>query len=136
LRLIQLNLCLIYAAAGLSKLQGVSWWTGHSVTMILLAPEYLATDLSWLLAYPRFLNFLTKATLALEILYPCLVWVRVLRPLILTAMVLLHVGIDLSLGLREFALSMIIANLAFIPGARIRSLLELFAESKSSSPSS
>jgi hypothetical protein len=134
LRLLQLHLCLIYAAAGLTKLQGESWWSGHAVSMILLYPEYRTSDLTWLLAYPRLLNFLTHGAVALEILYPCLVWVRVLRPLILTGMVLLHVGIDLTLGLGEFTLAMITANLAFIPGSWLRGVLGLFSGAGASPP--
>jgi hypothetical protein len=120
LRLIQLNLCLIYAAAGLTKLQGRVWWTGDAVLMILLSPEYRLGDLTWLAAYPRFLNFLTHGTVALEILYPVLVWVRVLRPIMVVAMILLHVGIDLTLGLTEFSLAMIAGNLAFVSGSWLR----------------
>jgi hypothetical protein len=122
LRLIQLHLCLTYAAAGLAKLQGVSWWNGDAVAMILLIPVYRVGHFEWLLAYPRLLFFLTHATVALEILYPVLIWFRVFRPLLLTAMVLLHVGIDLTLGLREFTLAMIVANLAFVPGETLREL--------------
>jgi hypothetical protein len=123
LRLIQLHLCLIYAVSGLSKLQGQSWWNGEAVLMILVAPEYTTGRFLWLAAYPRFLNFLTHATVALEILYPILIWVRILRPLMLLGMVLLHVGIDQTLGLTEFSLAMITGNLAFVavPGPRGRS---------------
>jgi hypothetical protein len=120
LRLMQLNLCMIYAAAGLAKLQGRVWWTGDAVLMILLAPEYRVGDLTWLAAYPRFLNFLTHATVAIEILYPVLVWVRPLRPIMVVGMILLHVGIDLTLGLTEFSLAMIAGNLAFVSGAWLR----------------
>jgi hypothetical protein len=120
LRLIQLHLCLIYAVAGLAKLQGEAWWNGEAMLMILLAPEYRVGDYLWLAAYPRFLNFLTHATVALEVLYPVFVWVRVLRPLMITGMILLHVGIDLTMGLREFSLAMIAGNLAFVSGSWLR----------------
>jgi hypothetical protein len=120
LRLIQLHLCLIYAVAGLSKLQGNAWWSGNAVLLILLSPEYRVGDQTWLAAYPRFLNFLTHASVALEILYPVLVWVRVLRPLMLVSMIFLHLGIDWTLGLTEFSLSMIAGNLAFVPGPWLR----------------
>jgi Vitamin K-dependent gamma-carboxylase len=124
LRLIQLHLCLIYGIAGLAKLQGAAWWNGEAVLMILLAPEYRAGDLTWLAAYPRFLNLLTHATVALEILYPVLIWVRVFRPLMLVGMVLLHLGIDQTLGLTEFSLAMIAGNLAFVSGRWLRGRYE------------
>jgi hypothetical protein len=120
LRLIQLHLCLIYAVAGLAKLQGRVWWNGEAMLMILLAPEYRVGNYVWLAAYPRFLHFLTHATVAMEVLYPVLVWVRVLRPLVLLGMISLHVGIDLTMGLREFSLAMIAGNVAFISGSWLR----------------
>jgi hypothetical protein len=120
LRLIQLHLCLIYAVAGLAKLQGEVWWNGQAVLMILLAPEYRVGNYLWLAAYPRFLNFLTHATVGLEVLYPVLIWSRVLRPLMILGMILLHVGIDLTMGLREFSLAMIAGNLAFVSGSWLR----------------
>jgi hypothetical protein len=123
LRLIQLHLCLIYAVSGLAKLQGRAWWNGEAVLMIVLAPEYRVGNFLWLAAYPRFLNFLTHATVALEVLYPVLVWVRVLRPLMLIGMISFHVCIDLTLGLREFSLAMIAGNLAFVSGAWLRGAL-------------
>jgi hypothetical protein len=134
LRLIQLNLCMIYAAAGLAKLQGRVWWTGDAVLMILLAPEYRLGDLTWLAAYPRFLNILTHATVALEVLYPVLVWVRPLRPMMVLGMILLHVGIDLTLGLTEFSLAMIAGNLAFVSGAWLRDSHAVGTASADSSP--
>jgi hypothetical protein len=120
LRLIQLHLCLIYGAAGLAKLQGPAWWTGKAALVILISPEFRVRDLVWLAAYPRFLNLLTHATVAFEILYPVLIWVRVLRPIMIIAMIGLHLGIDQTLGLTEFCLAMIAGNVAFIPGALLR----------------
>jgi hypothetical protein len=120
LRLIQLNLCLIYAAAGLAKLQGAAWWNGQAVLMILLSPSGRGEDLTWLAAYPDLINLLTHATVALELLYPVLVWVKPLRPLMILGMVGLHIGIDRVMGLTEFSLAMIAGNLAFITGAQLR----------------
>jgi predicted DCC family thiol-disulfide oxidoreductase YuxK len=123
LRLIQLHLAFIYGFAGLAKLTGNAWWTGSALEMVLLTPEFRHVDLTWLIAYPLLLNFLTHASLFLELSYPVLVWVPILRPLVLLAMAGLHVGIDLTLGLTEFALAMIAANFAFAPGPWLRSLV-------------
>ena len=41
-------------------------------------------------------ELLTHATMALELGYPVLIWVKVLRPLVLCAVVLLHIGIGLT----------------------------------------
>ena len=69
-------------------------------------------------------NLFTHASLAFELLYPVLIWVPVLRPLMITGAVLLHLGIAfVAPGLTEFGLAMIAANLAFCSGPWIRSLV-------------
>jgi len=124
LRLIQLHLCLVYGMAGLAKLQGPAWWNGSALWGTLASGEFRRWDLTWLAAYPWLLNALTHASLALEVFYPALVWSRVTRPLLLAATVLLHAGIGLtSPGLGEFGLAMVAANLAFVSGPWLRSLV-------------
>lgn len=120
LRLIQLHLCLIYGMAGLAKLQGSSWWNGEAALAILVLPEYRVRDLTWLAAYPWVINLMTHATVAIEVLYPVLIWGRLTRPLMILAAVLLHVGIDQTMGLTEFSLAMIAGNLAFVSGPWLR----------------
>jgi len=115
LRLIQLHLALIYGAAGLAKLRGEPWWDGTAMQLIVLSSEFRRFDLSWLLAYPGPLALATHGALALEILYPVLIWVRPLRAPVLLAAILMHAGIDLTLGLTEFGLAMLAGNLAFLP---------------------
>jgi predicted DCC family thiol-disulfide oxidoreductase YuxK len=123
LRLIQLHLCLIYGMAGLAKLQGASWWDGMAIWKTLASAEFRLFDLSWMVAFPFLLNLLTHGSLALEILYPVLIWVKPLRPVLLVAVCGLHVGIGVVLGLSEFGLAMIAGNFAFISGAWLRSLV-------------
>jgi hypothetical protein len=120
LRLIQLNLCLIYAVAGLAKLRGDAWWDGRAFGMLLGNSEFRPFDLSWLVAYPMLVSLGTHATIALELLYPVLVWGRGLRPWVLAITAVMHVGIILTLGLLEFSLVMLAANLAFVPGDWLR----------------
>ena len=124
LRLIQLHLVLIYGMAGLAKLQGQAWWTGMAIWGTLAAGEFSLLDFTWLAAWPYVLNLMTHAALALELGYGVLIWVRVLRPLVIAAAVALHVGIALDApGLTEFGLAMIAANLAFVSGPWLRSLV-------------
>lgn len=123
LRLIQLHMVLIYGMAGLAKLQGPSWWDGTALWGTMTAAEFVVLNFTFLAAHPWLINVLTHASLALEILYPVLIWVRVARPLILAAVVVLHLGIAvMSPGLAEFGLMMIAANLAFVSGGWLRSL--------------
>jgi len=116
LRLIQLHLCLIYGAAGLAKLRGDAWWDGTAMEFLIVTPEFRRFDLAWLAAYPLLLNLATHGALALEVGYPVLIWFKPLRPLLMASVVLMHVGIDLTLGLTEFGLAMLAGNLAFVSG--------------------
>ena len=122
LRAVQLHLAFIYGAAGLSKLMGTEWWNGTAIQMIMLTPEFRRFDLVWLAAYPGLLYFATHAGVFLEICYPVLIWVRKLRPLVIASVILLHVGNDLMLGLTEFGLTMVAANLSFVSGEWLRDL--------------
>ena len=121
LRLIQLHLALIYGMAGLAKLQGPSWWDGTAIWRTMATGEFVVFDFTWLAAWPVLINLITHGSLALEVLYPLLVWIRLARPLVLAGIVILHVGIAvMSPGLTEFALVMMAGNLAFVPGKWLR----------------
>src|SRR5262249_49103608 len=97
LRLIQLHLVLMYGVAGLATLQGAGWWGGMAAWGVVASGEFRRFDLTWLAAFPLLLNLMTHAGLALELAYPVLIWIRRLRPLLIGAMVLMHIGIDLTL---------------------------------------
>jgi len=123
LRLIQLHLVFIYGMAGLAKLQGPSWWNGMAIWGTMTAGEFAAVDFTGLAAWPKLLNLLTHASLAIELLYPVFIWIWRTRPLMLVAVTLLHLGIAVvSPGLTEFGLAMIAGNLAFVSGVWLRSL--------------
>ncbi len=123
LRLIQCHLLIIYGMAALGKFQGTSWWTGDAFWGIVAAGEFRLFDLTWLADYPLLINVFTHVGLALELSYPVLIWVRPIRPLMLTAIVAMHVGIGLTLGLTEFSLAMVAGNFAFVSGPWLRSLV-------------
>ena len=123
LRLIQLHLCLIYGLAGLAKLQYPIWWEGWAFGSLLGYAEFRPIDLTWLARWPMLLMALSHGALALEILYPVLVWPGKLRPLIIGLTMGLHAGIGATMGLYEFAMAMMLANLAFASGPWLRSLV-------------
>jgi predicted DCC family thiol-disulfide oxidoreductase YuxK len=120
IRLIQLHLCVVYGMAGFSKLQGPSWWDGSAFGKLLGLSEFRPFDLSWLATFPWLGNLATHATIAFEIGYPILIWRRGWRTVLLTAAVVMHLAIALTLGLYEFALVMLAGNLAFVAGPWLR----------------
>ena len=134
LRLLQIHLCIIYAASGLSKLQGPAWWSGVAVWGTMANYEFSPMRLQ---IYNVFLQFVCQHrwlwelvttggsyfTLAFEIGFGVLIWTR-LRSTMVVAAVLLHTGIALFMGLVTFSLMMMVAVLAFIPGSLVRELVE------------
>jgi hypothetical protein len=134
LRLLQVHLCIIYAASGLSKLQGPAWWNGWAVWGTMANYEFcpmrmqLYMDFLSALCRRRWLWELvitggTYFTLAFEIGFAFLVWNTRLRWVMVFAAVLLHVGIALFMGLVTFSLMMLVAVLSFIPAAAVRERL-------------
>lgn len=122
-RLIQSHLCVIYLFAGLSKLQGPTWWNGLAFWGGIANQEYQTLDLTWLADWPLIINFMTHVTVAWELSYCVLIWNRWTRPLMLICGIGLHLGIILALGMPTFGLAMLIANVAFVRPKFLRTLL-------------
>jgi hypothetical protein len=126
LRLLQVHLCVVYAFSGLGKLLGASWWEGTALWGAIANDRYRTLDLRGLAAHPLVVNALTLTTLWWEVTYAALVWPRLTRRLCLAMAVLVHLGIGLAMGMMEFGLAMIVANLAFIPAGLLETLLSPF----------
>jgi hypothetical protein len=131
LRLIQVHICIIYGAAGLSKLQGNSWWTGAAPWGTLANFEFTPMEYPAYVAFLRFLAHIrwlyeltmtvgALGTLVFEIGYPFLIWRPAFRKVWLWLAVLLHAGIGMFLGLRTFSILMLAFNLAFVSPATVR----------------
>ena len=126
LRLLQVHLCVVYFFSGAGKLFGASWWEGTALWGAIANDRYRTLDLRWLAGHPLVVNALTLATLWWEVGYAALVWPRLTRRLCLAMAVLVHLGIGLAMGMMEFGLAMITANLAFVPAATVARLLAPF----------
>jgi hypothetical protein len=123
IRLIQVHLCLIYLFSGCGKLLGPSWWEGTALWGSVANVRYRTLDLTWLARHPLLTNALTLSTLFWEVSYPALVWPRLTRRLVLAMAVAVHLGIGLAMGMMEFGLAMLVANMAFVPAERVRGWL-------------
>jgi len=123
IRLIQVHLCVIYLFSGCGKLLGASWWEGTALWGAVANVQYRTLDLTWLASHPLLVNALTLGTLWWEISYAVLVWPRLTRRLVLAMALPVHLGIGLAMGMMEFGLAMLVANMAFVPAAVLRRLL-------------
>jgi hypothetical protein len=131
IRLLQIHTCIIYAMAGLSKLQGPSWWSGNAIWFTLANYEFAPMEF---LPYKAFLRYLTLNrpmwelfmtagvyfTLFFEIGYAFLIWRPRFRWLFLGMALVLHGGIGFFMGLQTFSLMMLTMNMAFLPPELVR----------------
>ncbi len=101
IRLIQVHLAMLLATMGMAKLFGATWWQGMAVWWLVARPESRLVDLTWLGEYA--VNFWTHAILGVELAFPILVWVPLLRPLMLALAALVWVSLALITGQVPFA---------------------------------
>jgi predicted DCC family thiol-disulfide oxidoreductase YuxK len=102
LRIMQLHLCVSYSVTGLLKAQGEQWWNGELIWRALTLPIYQQWDMTWLSQWPFLLMFAGWMTLFFEIGYAVFIWPRQTRWLWIMAMLGLHLGIAVFLGLHLF----------------------------------
>ena len=115
LRLIQVHLCILYFFSGCGKLLGASWWEGTALWGAVANIQYRTIDLTFLAWHPLLINALTLGTLFWEVSYSALIWPRLTRPLVLAMAAFVHLGIGLTMGMMEFGIAMLVANMAFLP---------------------
>lgn len=134
LRMLQIHVCIIYFIAGITKLQGAAWWNGTAVWGTIANFEFAPMHLNWYMAILRTIHrnqlvgdtflFLSGVfTLAFEISYAFLIWRPSTRWVLLVAAIMLHGLIGLCMGLKTFALMMLVMNMAFLKKDEVDFLL-------------
>lgn len=123
-RLLQAHMCIIYFFAGLSKMQGATWWAGNALWGAFANLEYQTLDMTWLASWPLLVAFTSQFTAWWELSFVVLIWPRVLRPLVLAVAIPLHLGIGICLGMMTFGLVMLIGCISFVPPEWIRAILD------------
>lgn len=124
-RLCQFQVCIIYGYSGLKKLKGAPWWSGDGLWYALANSQFARFDFSWLASFPSALAVLTFLTLAWEIYFPALVWIKPIRLPVLAVGVAMHVGIGIGLSIPIFAALMIATYAFFLDPAQIRWLASI-----------
>lgn len=116
-RVLQTHMCLIYFFSGLAKCLGPGWWNGTNLWRALTRPPFDLISADTLVRFKHLLPIAGVAVWLLEIGYPFLIWHRRLRRPWLIAILLMHVGVGITMGMYLFASIMIVLNLAaFGPG--------------------
>ncbi|MGI9034387.1 MAG: HTTM domain-containing protein [Acidimicrobiales bacterium] len=129
LRLMQLQLSVIYLATVWAKTGGTTWRDGTATIYALRIQFITRLPLPHLMTRSLLMsNLLTYGTLATELALGTLVWNRRLRPWVLCLGVGFHLAIDYMLRVGFFSYGMLVLYLAFIPPETMDRLVLRVAE--------
>lgn len=114
LRLIQVQVSVMYLFTVWLKVQGETWNNGTAVSYSLRVMEVARFDLPrWLTDSALLSNVLTYGTLAVELSLAVLLWNRRARPWVVAAGLLLHVSIQTTIMVGLFSTTVAVGYLAF-----------------------
>lgn len=125
LRLMQVQLTVIYLFSVLNKLSGTTWREGTAVSYSLRMTDignFVVPD--WITTNALLMNAATWGALITEIAIGVLVWNRRLRPWVLAAGVVMHTMIMITFAIAFFSLAMYVLYLAFVPADRMRRFVD------------
>jgi hypothetical protein len=114
LRLIQIQVAVVYMGASLLKLGGPLWLNGSALHYVLTNDEVTRFDVSFLTQYPLLINLMTYMALAMEVSLAFFIWFRAARPFVLYLGLMLHGGILFTINIPCFGELMWIGYLAFL----------------------
>jgi hypothetical protein len=115
MRLIQVQISVLYLSSVWLKLHGPEWRDGTAVSYAIRLQDFQRFALPHLLSHSLlFSSLMTYWTLAVELMIGILVWNRAARPLVLFLGVALHLGLDFNLRLGFFSEAILVSYLAFL----------------------
>jgi hypothetical protein len=124
LRLVQVQVSILYLAAVWAKVRGVTWNDGTAVSYAFRIDDIARFPVPGFVTDSLVIsNLLTYGTLAVELSIGILVWNRVLRPWVLLLGVGLHLGIDYAVRVGFFSYAVFVAYIVFIPPEAARSFI-------------
>jgi hypothetical protein len=124
LRLVQVQVSILYIAAVWAKVRGTTWNDGTAVSYAFRLQDIARFPVPGFVTDSLVLaNLMTFGTLAVELSIGMLVWNRVLRPWVLLLGIGLHLGIDYAVRVGFFSYAVLVAYVAFVPPDVARSFL-------------
>lgn len=116
LRLLQIQLSVIYLSTVWAKTRGTTWIGGTAVSYAMRIGDIARFHVPLAISDSAALSgLMTYGTLAIELAIAVLVWNRKARPWVLGLGVALHLGIDYSIRVGFFTFAMFVLYIAFIP---------------------
>jgi vitamin K-dependent gamma-carboxylase-like protein len=126
-RLLQVQMSIIYLAAFQTKLSGETWLQGTAVSYTLRLDDmqrWPAPD--WFTTNALMMNLVTWGTLAIELALAVLIWNRRFRSWVLVAGVVLHLIIDAHILIGIFSYAMLVLYLAWVSPETVAQLRDKF----------
>jgi hypothetical protein len=116
LRLLQIQLTVLYLFAVWSKVQGERWNNGTAIAIIWLAEDVTRFQLPYLIRDNLLIsNLATYGTLVVELAMAVLIWNRRLRPWVMAGGIALHLFIEVTFALAWFPIATVILYITFVP---------------------
>jgi hypothetical protein len=112
-RLVQINIAIIYFFASATKIKGATWMDGTELLGVLNW-QYAMWNFSWLSQVPIIVAGMNYFAFAAETIFPFLIWSKDTRRVALAMIIMLNIGIALSLQVTFFAESMIACVVLFL----------------------
>ena len=122
-RLLQMQICLIYFQSTIIKLQGQLWLNGTTVHYIIFLREYRDQNLEVLAQYPLLINFMTHGAILTQFALAFWLWFRPTRRWAMLAGLALHAGIRPILNIPAFGEVMTAVYLTFLAPDELDALL-------------
>ena len=123
IRLMQVQLTLIYLATFQIRMTGEKWPDGTALSYAFRLDDMLIVQVpQWISTNALLMNVATSGTLLLELAIGILVWNRRCRPIVLAAGLVLHSAILVSVAVGFFTPAMFVLYLAFVSSETIRRL--------------
>lgn len=123
LRLLQVQVSIIYIGTVISKLHGDTWQNGTAVSYSLRLEDMLILPTPhWMTDTPVVANAMTWGTLLVEFAVGVLVWNNRWRTRVLIAGVFLHLTIMLTMVVGFFSIAMFVLYLSFVPWERSKAI--------------
>ncbi|MEK2645489.1 HTTM domain-containing protein [Bdellovibrio sp. BCCA] len=114
IRMMQVQICVIYAYTGWEKLKGGSWWDGTALWSVMANPQMTTMDFSFLRSVPWSIPVIAYLTIIFEIYFPAMVAWPKTRNLWLLLGLFFHAGIGIFMGLGPFATTMVSTYFLFL----------------------
>ena len=124
-RLLQMQICLIYFQSCVIKSSGATWMDGTATHYVLFNREFDWFNLEWLGAYPLLVNLMTHGAMLIEFSLAFWLWFRPTRRWAILGGVLLHAGIRPVLNIPSFGEVMCATYLTFLDADEAGTLLRV-----------